>query len=187
MTTTDLNRLGGYASVVLGGAIFGIFYGWVCTVMWGLDDTDPRVAIEAMQAMNASVRNAMFFPVFFLTPVVMGLTAIGARLGGRRRAALLFGAGAVAYFLGAFLLTATANVPMNQELADTAVPQSLDEARRIWDDYSGTWQLYNAIRTFFSGVSLVLATAGLVALGRSNQETTGPGEEPQLRLSTNVS
>ena len=43
--------------------------------MWGLDDADPRVAIAAMQAMNGSVRNAVFFPAFFLTPVVLGLAA----------------------------------------------------------------------------------------------------------------
>lgn len=44
--------------------------------MWGLDATDPRVAIRAMQAMNASVRNAVFFPAFFLAPVVLFATAL---------------------------------------------------------------------------------------------------------------
>ena len=32
--------------------------------MWGLDAADPRVAVAAMQAMNASVRNAAFAPAF---------------------------------------------------------------------------------------------------------------------------
>ena len=182
MTTTDLSRIGGYASVLLGGAIFGLFYGWVCTVMWGLDDADPRVAIEAMQAMNASVRNAVFFPAFFLTPIVMGLTAIGARLGGHQRASMLLGAGALVYLFGTMLLTVAANVPMNEELADTSIPASLDEARRIWDDYSGTWQLYNAIRTFFAGVSLLVASAGLVALHRSTPETDS-GSQPDVSAS----
>ena len=62
-------------SVVFCGAIFGFFYAWVCSTMWGLDQADPRVAIAAMQAMNASVRNAVFFPAFFLTPVVLVFTA----------------------------------------------------------------------------------------------------------------
>jgi uncharacterized membrane protein len=57
------------------GAIFVFFYAWVCSTMWGLDATDPHVAIAAMQAMNASVRNAVFFPAFFLTPILLGLTA----------------------------------------------------------------------------------------------------------------
>ncbi|MEX0278502.1 MAG: hypothetical protein AB3N19_13365, partial [Ruegeria sp.] len=57
------------------GAIFGFFYAWVCSTMWGLDAANPRTAIAAMQAMNASVRNAVFFPAFFLTPVILGATA----------------------------------------------------------------------------------------------------------------
>lgn len=166
MQTNPFVRFGGYASVVFGGAIFGFFYAWVCSTMWGLDDADPRVAIAAMQAMNASVRNAVFFPTFFLTPVVMGVAAIGARAVGARRAATFFGAGAVVYLLGGLILTATLNVPMNEDLADVVIPDSIDEARVIWTDYSGTWQIYNVIRTVFSGISLVLAAAGLRNLGR---------------------
>lgn len=71
-----LNRTSALVSVVLTGAIFGFFYAWVCSTMWGLDAADPRVAIEAIQEMNASVRNAVFFPAFFLTPVAMALTGM---------------------------------------------------------------------------------------------------------------
>ncbi|TIP78494.1 MAG: hypothetical protein E5X60_39655, partial [Mesorhizobium sp.] len=79
-------------SIVSSGAIFGFFYAWVCSTMWGLDQTDPRVAIEAMQAMNASVRNAVFFPAFFLTPVVLGLTAAAMLFDGRKSPAFWFAA-----------------------------------------------------------------------------------------------
>ena len=61
-------RIAALTSLLFLGAIFGFFYAWVCSTMWGLDAADPRVAISAMQAMNASVRNAVFFPAFFLTP-----------------------------------------------------------------------------------------------------------------------
>ena len=54
------------------GGIFGFFYAWVCSTMWGLDETDPHTAIAAMQAMNASVRDAVFFPAFFMTPFILG-------------------------------------------------------------------------------------------------------------------
>ena len=36
------------ASVLFAGAIFGFFYAWVCSTMWGLDAADPRVAIAAL-------------------------------------------------------------------------------------------------------------------------------------------
>ena len=64
------------AAVLLSAAIFGFFYAWVCSTMWGLDAADPRVAIPAMQAMNASVRNVVFAPAFFGTGVAALLAAL---------------------------------------------------------------------------------------------------------------
>ncbi|GAB5461946.1 hypothetical protein [Hoeflea alexandrii] len=58
-------RLAPLLSLLLTAAIFGFFYAWVCSTMWGLDAADPSVAIQAMQAMNASVRNAVFIPPSF--------------------------------------------------------------------------------------------------------------------------
>ncbi|TIX24442.1 DUF1772 domain-containing protein [Mesorhizobium sp.] len=150
------------ASIVFCGAIFGFFYAWVCSTMWGLDQADPRIAIAAMQAMNASVRNAVFFPAFFLTPVVLGLTAAVASFSGYRVSGFWFGAGAVVYLLFGLSLTLTVNVPMNEALAATAVPGDIDTARIIWQDYSGRWQFWNQARTIASGIALVLAGVGLV-------------------------
>lgn len=157
-TTADA---GAVVAIVFAGAIFGFFYAWVCSTMWGLDDADPRVAIEAMQAMNASVRNAVFFPAFFLTPVALGGAGALQRRAGRRSAARWFGAAAAVYLIGGLILTATVNVPMNQDLADVVVPASRADAESIWSDYSGRWQLWNTVRTVASGAALVLAAVGL--------------------------
>lgn len=51
-------KISAYISMLLSAAIFGFFYAWVCSTMWGLDslaDADANTAIAAMQAMNASV------------------------------------------------------------------------------------------------------------------------------------
>ncbi|WP_376775300.1 MULTISPECIES: anthrone oxygenase family protein [Rhizobium] len=109
-------------SIVFSGAIFGFFYAWVCSTMWGLDRADPRVAIAAMQAMNASVRNAVFFPAFFLTPVILGLTVAATHFSGRGAAAFWFCAAAAIYLVFGLMLTLMVNVPMNEALAATAVP-----------------------------------------------------------------
>lgn len=161
-----------WGGVLLVGAIFGFFYAWVCSTMWGLDETDPRVAIAAMQAMNGSVRNATFFPVFFLTPVGLGIAAILCQRERRRPSAGLLAAAAVVYLLGGLVLTMTLNVPMNEDLAQVAVPTDLAAARAIWQDYSGTWQVYNQVRTVLSGVALGLAAAGLVFIHRRGQESS---------------
>ncbi len=169
LTPATVSAWGG---VLFAGAIFGFFFAWVCSTMWGLDDADPRVAIAAMQAMNDSVRNAVFFPAFFLTPVVLGLAAALAYRERRRMSAGLLLAAALVYLGGGLILTMTVNVPMNENLAGIVVPSDLGEAQAIWSDYSGRWQLFNQLRTVASGVSLGLAGAALVLLGR------GPDRHP---------
>ena len=138
------------------GAIFGFFYAWVCSTMWGLDATEPHVAITAMQAMNASVRNPIFFPTFFLTPLILAATSYVATTQRQRPSAVLFGVAAGVYLVGAFFVTATVNVPMNEALAEVVVPTDTEAARGIWHDYSSSWQFWNTLRTVVSGMSLVL-------------------------------
>lgn len=156
--TADAVAVGG---VVFAGAIFGFFYAWICSTMWGLDNADPRVAIEAMQEMNASVRNGVFFPAFFLTPVVLALGALLFHRTGRTMSARRLGAGAAVYLVGGLLLTMIVLVPMNEEFADVVIPADRAAAEAIWTDYSGEWQIWNIVRTVFCGIALTLAAIGL--------------------------
>lgn len=151
-------------SLLLSGAIFGFFYAWVCSTMWGLDAADPRIAIEAMQAMNASVRNAVFAPAFFGTPFVLLITAALARAQGRGLSALAFATGGALYLAGGLMLTMLVNVPMNEALAQVAVPDDPQLAAQIWAEYSPTWQSWNITRTVVSGVTLLLTGLGLSQL-----------------------
>ena len=147
-------------SIVFFGAIFGFFYAWVCSTMWGLDAADPRVAIEAMQEMNGSVRNAVFAPAFFATPFVGLGTAVIWRRAGDRRAATWFAAASAVYLVGGLLLTMAINVPMNEDLAEVVIPTDRAAAEAIWNDYSGDWQIWNVTRTVCSGIALVLVGVG---------------------------
>jgi uncharacterized membrane protein len=91
-------RLFAHLSLLSTGAIFGFFYAWICSTMWGLDAADPSVAIAAMQAMNASVGNVVFAPVFFGTPVVLLVAAVLARQAGFPVSARAFLAAGLVYF-----------------------------------------------------------------------------------------
>lgn len=157
-----------FTSALLSAAIFGFFYAWVCSTMWGLDAADPGVAIAAMQAMNLSVRNIVFAPAFFGTPVALAATALLLLRERRRQTAMVFGAAGAVYFCLALLVTATANLPMNAALAIVEVPDATDAARQIWRDYSQPWQAWNLVRTIGSGIALLLALAGLFLLGRDS-------------------
>ncbi len=146
------------------GAIFGFFYAWVCSTMWGLDAADPRVAIQAMQAMNASVRNPVFFPAFFLTPLLLAATAGIALTQMHKRSAALFGLAALLYGVGAILVTAKFNLPLNAALADSAVPPDAQAAGQIWQNYSPPWQFWNKLRALASGTSLLLTGVAIYSL-----------------------
>lgn len=158
-----------FLSLLLSGAIFGFFYAWVCSTMWGLDAADPRIAIEAMKAMNASVRNTVFAPAFFGTPVVLGLTALMLRRAQLNKSGLLFALSAGIYFFFGLLLTMAVNVPMNHALGAMAVPQDIEQAREIWTEYSAPWQFWNQTRTVTSGISFLFAVAGVLALSQRPQ------------------
>ena len=151
-------------SLLLSAAIFGFFYAWVCSTMWGLDGADPRVAIAAMQAMNASVRNAVFAPAFFGTPVVLLITSFILKQTNQRPAAIWFGAAfLISLFLGV-VLTALIHIPMNEALALIEVPENIKTARAIWQAYSPDWQFWNQARTVTTGIALLCVGMGFLQL-----------------------
>ncbi len=151
-------------SLLFSGAMFGFFFAWVCSTMWGLDAAEPNTAIAAMQAMNASVRNWVFAPAFFGTPVLSIFTALVALRAGERRAAICCALAGLIYVLGAMVPTMTANVPMNEALAAVGTPLDPARAREVWQHYSDPWQAWNAVRAVASGIALALAGWGLPAM-----------------------
>ena len=148
-------------SLIFAGAMFGFFFAWVSSTMWGLDAADPNTSIAAMQAMNASVRNWVFTPAFFGTPILLIITALVALKLRRRRAAICFGLASLLYVLGVMLTTLSANVPLNEMLAQVETPLELAKAQETWLTYSKPWQFWNTIRTVVAGFVLGLVGWGL--------------------------
>ncbi|MBS8226967.1 anthrone oxygenase family protein [Vannielia litorea] len=166
---TAFFRISALLSLLLCGGLFGFFYAWVCSTMWGLDAASPDVAIRAMQAMNASVRNAVFAPSFFGTGPALLITGLLAWKAGQGKAvALLFTLSGLVVLFGGTVLTMAVNVPMNEALAQVTAAQIEADASTIWADYSAPWQRWNQARTVFTGVGLLLAAAGLLAAGRGS-------------------
>ena len=151
-------------SLLLVGAIFGFFYAWICSTMWGLDQADPSVAIAAMQAMNASVRNAVFAPAFFGTPPILVVTAVYAAAHHRQTSAKLFFGAALVYLVGGIGTTVVFNVPLNEALAAVDISHGRLQAEAIWSNYSGPWKGWNILRAGASGISLMLTGGALLYL-----------------------
>ena len=154
-------------AILSSGAMFGFFYAWVCSTIWGLDAADPNVAISAMQAMNASVRNLVFALGYFGTPIALAAAALFAWKVEGLRAAILFGSGALLYVLGVMAPTSVGNVPLNETLAAVEVPLAVARADEVWRSYSAPWQLWNTVRAVAAGAVLLLAVAGILGLART--------------------
>ena len=135
--------------------------------MWGLDAADPNIAIAAMQAMNASVRNAAFAPAFFGTSLILLVTALVAWRSGEGRAALLFGAAGLLYLLGGLLLTILVHSPMNADLALIETTLEASRAQAVWQDYSAPWQSWNTVRAVVSCITLLLAGVAILSFKAS--------------------
>ena len=152
-------------SIISTGAIFGFFYAYYCSVMWGLDASSPRSAIHAMQNINQSVRNPVFFPTFFLTPAFILITAMLSYF--VSRSGWWFVAGAITYIAGGAILTNMTNVPLNAWLAEIKTPQNMEAAKEIWRQYSANWQGRNLTRMIASGLTLVFISIGVMNLGKN--------------------
>lgn len=154
-------------TLALAGAMAGFFYAYSMSVMWALDAVDPKAAIASMQSINIIVRNAIFFPAFFGTPVVALVAAGLWWKQGAGQVALLLALAAIIYLAGTFLVTIVANVPMNEALAIATIPADPEQARTLWQNYSGPWTLWNHVRTVASFISLLLVGWALYAAGRA--------------------
>jgi uncharacterized membrane protein len=160
-------------TLILTGAIAGFFYAYTSSVMRGLDAIPAAHAIVAMQGINATVRNWIFAPAFFGTPVAAVLT--GALLGWlhHKRAAGLMFLAAIIYLAGAFLPTLLINVPMNEALATVTVPADPQAAAELWRAYSGPWTWWNTLRTLFSFASLLVVGLAIL-IGARRQPNPAP-------------
>lgn len=156
-------------SVGFSGACFGFFFAWQSSTLRGLDMIDPATAIEAMQAMNASVRNPLFGTVYFGTPLVLTLAVVVMAVLRARVAAAVLGLALVLHMAGVFGVTAALNVPLNRELA--AVDARAPGGDTIWQAYSTRWQSANLVRMIAAGGCLMLVAATLTPAAQNRRRS----------------
>src|ERR671916_64873 len=92
-------------AVLTTGLIGGFFYAYACSVTLGLALLPDESYIEAMQAINATVRNGVFAFSFFGAVLFLLLALAVHALRPRSRRFLFVAAGAVLYIGGGFMVT----------------------------------------------------------------------------------
>ncbi|MGH3375477.1 MAG: DUF1772 domain-containing protein [Actinoallomurus sp.] len=152
-------------TLLLTGAVAGVFFAYSVSVMIGLDAIRPDQAIAAMRSVNEKIQNPVFLVAFLLAPVAALVTGVLLLTQGHRTAGVLFVLAAAAYVLGALVPSFAVNIPMNDALDTVKVPSTVEGAARVWSDYSSRWTLWNHVRTVAGSVSLLLVGAGLFIWG----------------------
>jgi uncharacterized membrane protein len=155
------------AATLTTGLIAGFFYAYACSVTLGLARLPNGQYVEAMQAINATVRNGVFAFSFFgaVLSLLVALAIHAPRP--RSRSFILVALAAVLYIGGGFMVTFLLNVPMNEELARVSVgelgPAALAQIR---EEYEGPWNFWNGVRTVFSSLAFLALIGACLSRSR---------------------
>ena len=126
------------------GTVGGVFFAFSSFVMPALDRVAPERAIASMNSINdLAPRPPLMLPFLGTAALCGGLAIVAFRSWGSASATWL-AVGCALFLLGPFLLTAVANVPLNDSLAEVH-PHAADAAKQ-WRDYYDSWVPLNHLR-----------------------------------------
>jgi uncharacterized membrane protein len=142
----------GRDDLVLGGAVVtvgllaGLFYSYACSVMPGLHGSADRTVVDAMQHINRSIQNPVFFATFMGGPALAVWAYVAERRRGTPETArwVLAGAGLAVLCV---LVTFAFNIPLNNELDKAGNPATIADIAKVRDDFETPWVIWNIVRT----------------------------------------
>jgi uncharacterized membrane protein len=159
-------RLAVGSATIAAGLAAGLFYGFVCAVMPGLRHSSDRSFIDAMQHINTSIENPLFFATFLGTPALIGWSYwLERRAGDKGIARLLICA--LALFGIGLVTTGAINIPLNNDLEAAGPAASVADPHAVREHFESTWVIWNVVRAVvFTASFMVLSRALLLLQGR---------------------
>src|SRR5262245_12997022 len=148
-----------FAAAIGSGLIGGLFFAFSSFVMKALGRLPPAKGIAAMQEINVTVLNPLFFAAFFGTALLCIALAIAAILRLSEPGACYLLAGSLLYLGGTIFVTMARNVPLNNRLA--AAPADSAAGAKMWKEYLRSWSNWNHVRTL---AALAAAACFIMAL-----------------------
>ena len=158
-----------FFSAVGSGVMAGLFFAFSAFVMTALGRLAPASGIAAMQSINVTILNPVFFTVFFGTVATSLLLGVAAILRWGEPASLYLLAGSLLYILCSLLVTIFFNVPLNDGIA--AVAPDSAEGAATWGHYLAAWMPWNHLRT----IGCLAATAAFILALCHQMRELGPG------------
>jgi uncharacterized membrane protein len=143
------------------GLMAGLYFAFSTFVMAALGRIDQAAGIAAMNAINRTIVQSLFLPVFMGSTLTCLALAVLAPLRWDEPGAALWLAGGALYAAGMFVVTMLFNVPLNNALA--AVQPGSGEAGAVWARYLSDWTWWNHVRTIASTLAFALFIAAIAA------------------------
>lgn len=130
------------------GLMAGMFFAFSSFIMTALSQITHKNGISAMQSINRTVLNPLFFSIFFGTAAMSGYLLVTSvtSLAWSQNSHLIIAS--LLYLIGTFAVTVCFNVPLNNQLANISSDPS--EAEHFWKDYLKRWTFWNHLRTLAS-------------------------------------
>lgn len=140
------------------GLVGGIFFAFSNFVMPALAQQPATESARAMQSINVTVLNPLFFAVFFGTGIIALAVALATPLAWSAPGAVLSWIAAALYLFGTLGVTMVFNVPLNDRLA-SATPES--NLAQVWEHYLPAWTWWNHVRTVAALLAAALFAAAI--------------------------
>jgi len=149
------------AAAIGSAMIAGLFYAFSTFIMQALGRLPTTVGAAAMQSINATILNPLFFSLFFGTAIASLIVLIATLFASEHPGSLCAAIGGALYLVGAIGVTMAFNVPLNNRLA--ASNPASTEGDAVWRSYLVQWTRWNHVRTLASLAAAVLLTIALCA------------------------
>jgi uncharacterized membrane protein len=149
------------AAAIGSAMIAGLFYAFSTFIMQALGRLPTAAGAAAMQSINATILNPLFFALFFGTAVACLIVLIAALVARDPPGAAYTIMGSALYLIGVILVTMMFNVPLNNKLAASNPASSAGDA--VWRSYLVQWTRWNHLRTLASLAAAVVLTIALCA------------------------
>ncbi len=149
---------------LLGSALVGgVLFAFSSFVMKALARLPSAEGIAAMQSINVVIINPSFLGAFLGTTLLSLGVIVQVLVSRGHPSIMLFLGAAIFYFVGTFLVTMFANVPLNDRLAGVSATDPA--AVESWEHYLDRWTMWNHVRTAAAMLATLLYSLALMQDG----------------------
>lgn len=141
------------------GLVGGIFFAFSNFVMRALAQLPAPDGARAMQSINVTVLNPLFFAAFFGTGIFALIAALAVPGAWNAPGTILSRIAAALYLLGTLGVTMLFNVPLNERLA--GMGQADARLAETWTHYVDAWTWWNHVRTIAALLAAALFAAAI--------------------------